>query len=353
MSPGIVAESDLTGSLTSEYVFFNGERVARKDFPSNAVSYYFSDRLKTASVITDSAGNFKEDEDFFPYGGEVKFVDNDPNHYKFTGHERDGETGLDYFGARHYSNPLGRFMTPDLSEDPFPLVYAEFSDPQTLNLYNYARNNPLRFADPDGHDYHVCGPDGGDCKDLTNDQYDKWRRDNPQVKQRLDGTLEHCAASGCTTIGSASYFNPQDVAGLALLALTSRVTDKYIATPLVTFLSLAVPGALVSTMPEASAGIGVAIVSAATKQAAKAAVEDAAMTAAQKAAVKRAIARATTKSTISVERLADGTIRVLIKRPGANGFQVVSKIVSAEGTTSAVQVGVDASGEVTHYDPKY
>jgi YD repeat-containing protein len=33
MSPGIVAESDLSGNLQSEYVFFDGERVARKDFP--------------------------------------------------------------------------------------------------------------------------------------------------------------------------------------------------------------------------------------------------------------------------------------------------------------------------------
>ena len=45
MTPGIVGESDLTGVLKSEYVFFDGERVARKDFPSNAVSYYFSDHL--------------------------------------------------------------------------------------------------------------------------------------------------------------------------------------------------------------------------------------------------------------------------------------------------------------------
>ncbi|HWZ41889.1 MAG TPA: hypothetical protein VNW97_00355 [Candidatus Saccharimonadales bacterium] len=76
------------------------------------------------------------------------------------------------------------------------------------------------------------------------------------------------------------------------------------------------------------------------------------MTAAQKAAVKRAIARATTKETISVERLADGSVRVLLKRPGANGFQVISKVVSAGGETKTVQIGAEASGEITHYDPK-
>jgi len=89
MSPGIVAESDLTGALKSEYVFFAGKRVARKDFPAGAVSYYFSDQLKTASVITDPAGTIKEDEDYYPWGGELQFVNNDSNHYKFTGKERD------------------------------------------------------------------------------------------------------------------------------------------------------------------------------------------------------------------------------------------------------------------------
>src|SRR5215467_11220115 len=113
MTPGVIAESDLAGTLKSEYVFFDGERVARKDFPGNAVSYYFSDHLKTASVITDSAGIIKEDEDYYPWGGELQFVNNDSNHYKFTGKERDSETGLDYFGARYYGNWLGRFTNAD------------------------------------------------------------------------------------------------------------------------------------------------------------------------------------------------------------------------------------------------
>src|SRR5262249_47522884 len=57
MTPGIVAESDSDGNLQSEYVFFAGERVARRDFATEAVAYYFSDHLKTASVITDAQGN--------------------------------------------------------------------------------------------------------------------------------------------------------------------------------------------------------------------------------------------------------------------------------------------------------
>src|SRR5439155_7306015 len=149
----VVAETDLVGITKSEYVFFDGERVARRDGPTGAggVFYYFSDHLKTASVITDSAGVIKAESDFYPWGGELQFVNNDPNDYKFTGKERDVESGLDYFGARYYSNGLGRFITPDWAAKAAAVPYADFADPQSLNLYTYVRNLPTSKADPDGH----------------------------------------------------------------------------------------------------------------------------------------------------------------------------------------------------------
>jgi len=75
----------------------------------------------------------------------------DVQEYKFTGKERDSESGLDDFGARYYSSALGRFTIPDWSASPVPVPYADFTDPQTLNLYGYVRNNPLSHADADGH----------------------------------------------------------------------------------------------------------------------------------------------------------------------------------------------------------
>jgi len=65
---------------------------------------------------------------------------------KFTLKERDIETGLDYFLARYYSSTQGRFT----STDPIIIAPERGIDPQQINLYAYARNNPLRFNDPTG-----------------------------------------------------------------------------------------------------------------------------------------------------------------------------------------------------------
>src|SRR5579859_3915948 len=69
----------------------------------------------------------------------------------FTGKERDGESGNDYFGARYYASSMGRFLSPDWSAKVMPVPYAKLDDPQSLNLYAYVRNNPLSRIDVDGH----------------------------------------------------------------------------------------------------------------------------------------------------------------------------------------------------------
>lgn len=69
----------------------------------------------------------------------------------FTGHEYDASTGLSYMGAR-YQNPVqGKF----LSQDPIFQNSPEYSleDPQGLNSYSYARNNPILLVDPDGKQF--------------------------------------------------------------------------------------------------------------------------------------------------------------------------------------------------------
>jgi len=68
-----------------------------------------------------------------------------PTDFGFAGQRYDSSTGLIHMGVRYYDPSLGRFISPD------PIV-PEPGNPQALNRYTYAYNNPLRFVDPSGFD---------------------------------------------------------------------------------------------------------------------------------------------------------------------------------------------------------
>jgi RHS repeat-associated protein len=152
MGGNTLAEGDGSGNLTAEYIYFGGKRVARIDLPANTVHYYLSDHLGSTSIVASAAGAVEEESDYSPYGSEVP-ITTGANHYKFTGKERDSESGLDNFGARYDSSYMGRFMAPD----PVVITPERLHDPQQLNAYSYVRNNPLRLVDPTGMTLTVSG----------------------------------------------------------------------------------------------------------------------------------------------------------------------------------------------------
>jgi RHS repeat-associated protein len=89
---------------------------------------------------------------------------------RYTGKERDTESGLDNFGARMYGSSMGRFMSPDPGN-----IGADPANPQSWNMYSYVLNNPLKFTDPTGmycawedgtsdDDPSDGGAGKGDCK---------------------------------------------------------------------------------------------------------------------------------------------------------------------------------------------
>jgi RHS repeat-associated protein len=71
-------------------------------------------------------------------------------HSRYTGKERDTESGNDYFGARYYTSTMGRFMSPDWSSRPEAMPYSSLGNPQSLNLYAYVGNNPISGYDRGG-----------------------------------------------------------------------------------------------------------------------------------------------------------------------------------------------------------
>ena len=198
-------ESGLTGTMVREYVFFNGQRVARRDAANNAVHYFFSDHLGSTSLVTNATGTMaacagyvsgEQETDYYPYGGEYPpFCSTiSDQKFKFTGKERDAESSLDYFGARHYASSLGRYMRPD---DPFADQHP--GDPQSWNLYSYVRNNPLNATDPSGHEC-VSNSSGGWEWSGSGETCEDVDAQNAEYKQsgQASATVNGCEGEGAT-----------------------------------------------------------------------------------------------------------------------------------------------------------
>jgi RHS repeat-associated protein len=163
-----------------------------------ATHFYLGDHLGTAQMEFAWGGWPVWQGQFAPYGQELHngslIAPDQPdpttaNHYKFTGKERDTESGLDYFGARYYASNMGRWMSPDWSAKEDPVPYAKLDDPQSLNLYGYVGNNPLSRADADGHE--------GCCDALVNfavGAFNAWGSDNLLGAGRVDQTTSAGAA---------------------------------------------------------------------------------------------------------------------------------------------------------------
>jgi RHS repeat-associated protein len=126
--------------------FSSTARVARQDI-SNGAQWYFADHLGSSRVVWSTSG--ADISDYYPFGGERVISTGPNNHYKFTGKERDAESGLDNFGARYNSSTMARWMSPDVLN----LTDARVQNPTNmLNKYLYGANNPLKYIDPDGQD---------------------------------------------------------------------------------------------------------------------------------------------------------------------------------------------------------
>jgi RHS repeat-associated protein len=165
----LVAEYDKNASPSSpqkEYGYRAGQLLVTAD--STTIKWAVADHLGTPRMIIDKNGALLDNtstsgvnegverHDYLPFGEELfaglgirhtttTGYAGDSIRQKFTGYERDTETGLDFAQARYFSNVQGRFTSPDS-----PLVGQVAYDPQTWNLYSYTSNNPLGRLDPDG-----------------------------------------------------------------------------------------------------------------------------------------------------------------------------------------------------------
>lgn len=142
------------GNILKEYVA-GGGMMAVID-PSLGTRYTVADNLSSPRVVTSSSGAVIARHDYMAFGGELGsgiggrttgdgYAASDGVRDKFTGYERDSETGLDYAQARYYASLQGRFT----SVDPFG-ASANIGNPQSFNRYTYVLNSPYTLTDPTG-----------------------------------------------------------------------------------------------------------------------------------------------------------------------------------------------------------
>jgi RHS repeat-associated protein len=109
------------------------------------IRYQYTNHLGSAVLETDDAGTPISYEAYHPYGttayrSSKPGADLSLKPYRFSGKERDDESGLYYFGARYYAPWLGRWTSAD------PVGFAD-----GLNLFRYCQNNPAGVKDHVGH----------------------------------------------------------------------------------------------------------------------------------------------------------------------------------------------------------
>jgi RHS repeat-associated protein len=142
------ANYEIDGSGTKiKYVLLGTELLAAKKSSSEKM-FYHNDHLTGVNVITDMNAAQSELMEYDPWGKLSRYESTgngiDTLH-GYTGQELDQETDLYYYGGRYYDPQLARFVQPD----PFSV---KPSQPQELNRYSYANNNPYRYIDPTGYD---------------------------------------------------------------------------------------------------------------------------------------------------------------------------------------------------------
>jgi RHS repeat-associated protein len=138
---GYFPEEELQNWAWVRYYTLGGMTVARRD--STGSYWYHTDHVGSVHAITNASGAKVEAQDYAPFGSTVASSGSVSDDYGFDGQRTDPDMGLVYMNARYYDARLGRFISAD--------SVVPSDDPQALNRYAFAYNNPIANSDPSGH----------------------------------------------------------------------------------------------------------------------------------------------------------------------------------------------------------
>lgn len=144
---------NIVGATSTVHIFVGGLPIATIEKVGTGTPkllWNYADHLGSTKIVTSDMGQVEERVSYDAFGSHISSLGGNgyAEQRKFTGHEFDPSTNYTYAKARYLDTDAGRF----LSEDPafWSLPSELLTDPQQMNSYAYARNNPLRYVDPDG-----------------------------------------------------------------------------------------------------------------------------------------------------------------------------------------------------------
>ena len=122
--------------------------------PGPHLRYQYADQVGSTTLEADEQARIIGYEEFHPYGttayrARSDAVEAPPRRYRYSGAERDEESGFDDHGARSYAPRLGRWLSCDPS-----------GDGDGPNRYAYCRGSPVMHTDPSGHQTGPLGLSG-------------------------------------------------------------------------------------------------------------------------------------------------------------------------------------------------
>ena len=152
------SDYEVTGTTTSIDINLGSLPIARKT--TATTTYLHTDHLGSTTLTSDSSGNTVDILDYFPYGAERLASTKPATDRHYIGQIYDSGTKLNYLNARYYDSTRGQFTSQDpvfweigQSDDGKKVL----ADPQQMNSYSYARNNPIMGKDASGRSWETFG----------------------------------------------------------------------------------------------------------------------------------------------------------------------------------------------------
>jgi RHS repeat-associated protein len=139
--------TDAAGNVISDYVYGNGSTpISKIDASGNSV-YYLTDAMGSVIGEVDGDGNLITRIQYDGFGNVWSqsggAIGSSGGDFRFQGQWLESDSGLYYFRARDYDSKTGLFLSRDA-------VAPSDQQPESMNPYQFAYQNPLVYSDPTG-----------------------------------------------------------------------------------------------------------------------------------------------------------------------------------------------------------